>query len=458
MNKFLAVPLALALGACSLTPDYQRPAAPVPAQWSAEPAAAGVKPPQLEWQTLFPDPRLQALIAAALEHNRDLALATARVEEARALYGIARADRLPTVNLAASRAASRTPADLAMTGRPLNAQRYDADFAVAAFEVDFWGRVASLGEAAKAAYLATEEARRAFRLTLVADVANAYLTLLEMQERQAIAVDTARTREETRSLIAKRRDVGLSSDLDLLQADGALQAARAEAANLARQRAAAENALRLLVGASPGLPAGRALADQGIVADVPDGLSSELLVQRPDVLAAEQRLIAANANVGAARAAFLPRLALTATLGTASKALAGLFDAGSGAWAFQPALSYPLFDAGRSAANQDLAEARKIIAVADYEKTLQQAFREVADLLAAREQLAIQLAALDAAAKTQAERLKLADARYQAGIASYLEVLDAQRESFAARQNAVQTRRALLGAAAQLYKALGGSR
>ena len=455
MNKLLILPLTLALGACSLTPEYQRPAAPVPAQWSADAAVAAEKPTVLEWQTFFPDPRLQALIAAALEHNRDLRIATARVAEARALYGVARADLLPNVNLAASRAASRTPADLSMTGQTLTTQRYDANFAVASFEVDFWGRVASLSDAAKAGYLSTEEAQRAFRLSLVADVANAYLTLLEMQERQAIAVDTVRTREETRTMIAKRREVGLASDLDLLQADGALPSARADAANLARQRNAAENALQLLVGTKPELPAGRKLADQNIVVGIPVGLSSELLVQRPDVLAAEQKLVAANANIGAARAAFLPRLLLTATLGTASKALAGLFDAGSGAWAFQPALSYPLFDFGRTAANKDVAEARKVIAVAEYEKTIQQAFREVADLLDARVQLAAQLQAQEDASRTQAERLKLVDARYRNGISSHLEVLDAQRELFAAQQAAVQSRRALLAAAAQFYKTLG---
>ena len=446
---------SLLLGACSLTPDYQRPAAPVPQQLSAGTPAE--KPAALDWQSLFPDPRLHALIAAALEHNRDLRIALAQVEAARAQYGIARADRLPSVNLAASRNAAHTPADLSATGTQITTQRYDAGLN-ASFEVDFWGRVASLSEAAKASYLSTEEARRAFRLSLIADVANAYLTLVEMQERQAIAADTLKTREETLSMIAKRREVGLAGDLDYLSADGALQAARSDLANLNRQRAAAGNALRLLVGADPDqlqLPAGRGLAEQGIVADVPAGLSSEILLQRPDVLAAEQALQAANANVGAARAAFFPRLALTAVLGTASKALTGLFEAGQGAWTFQPVLSMPLFDFGRTAANRDLAEARKVIAVAQYEKTVQQAFREVADLLAAREQLAEQLKASEAGELAQAERLRLVTARYDNGVASYLEVLDAQRDLYTARQGTVQVRQALLSAAASLYKTLG---
>ncbi|HTY98993.1 MAG TPA: efflux transporter outer membrane subunit [Rhodocyclaceae bacterium] len=442
------------LGACSLTPDYQRPAAPVPDQWPEAATLAGPAA-SLNWQTFFPDQRLQALIAAALENNRDLRIAVARVEEARAQYGIARADRLPTVNLAAGRNASLTPTDLSMTGGQLSTQRYDVNLAVPSFEADFWGRVGSLSEAAKASYLSTEEARRAFRLSLISDVANAYLVLLEMQERQAIAADTVKTREETLAMVGKRREVGLAGDLDYLAADGALQTARSDLADLSRQRAAAANALRLLVGASPELPPGRALEDQGIVGDIPVGIPSEVLVNRPDVLAAEQALLAANANVGAARAAFFPRLLLTATLGTASKALSGLFDAGQGAWSFQPVLSYPLFDFGRTAANRDLAEARKVIAIAQYEKTVQQAFREVADLLAARQRLAEQLAAQQANEKTQDERLKLVEARYASGIASYLEVLDAQRDRYTARQGAVQTRRALLVNAAGFYKTLG---
>ena len=325
------------------------------------------------------------------------------------------------------------------------------------FELDFWGRVKSLNEAALASYLASEEARRALRLSLVSEVANAYFTQLELEERTKLAMETLKSREETRMMVDRRRQLGLAGDLDFLAADGAYQLTRAELANLERQRAAAANALTLLVGREPAnLPGGRVLADQGIVPNLAAGLPSEVLLRRPDVLAAEKRLIAANANIGAARAAFLPRITLTAGLGTASSALSGLFDAGSGSWIFQPALRMPLFDAGRAAAGVDLAEARKVIAVADYEKTIQQAFREVADLLAARGHLAEQLQAQQSAEKSQQERLRLADARYKAGISSYLEVLDAQRELFSAQQGTVQTRSAQLAAAAQLYKALGG--
>ena len=463
MNKtLLAAALAVALTGCSMMPDYQRPAAPVPGAWPDSVKLKITKEIALgDWPDYFTDPYLQALINAALENNRDLRIATARIAEARAQYGIQQADRLPNLNLAAGRNASLTPAGAsAFTPNAMHTQRYDVGVSLVSFELDFWGRIASLNESAKANYLASEAAQRAFRLSLIADVANAGLSLQELRERAHLAAETSRARGEYRGLTSRRRDLGVSSDLDFLQADGAYQAALAERASLERQQAAAANLLDLLVGQPvaqiKNLPAARSLAAQGANSGLPAGLPAEVLLQRPDVLAAEQRLIAANANIGAARAAFLPRISLTGSIGTASRTLGGLFDAGSGAWSFQPALTLPLFDAGRSSANADVAEARKIIAVAEYEKTIQQAFREVADLLNAREKLAEQLAAQQANADAQSQRLKLVDARYEAGIANHLEVLDAQRESFAAQQGALQVRRILLSVDAQLYKALAG--
>ncbi len=454
---FLGTVLAVALTGCSMMPDYQRPAAPVPAAWPDSVKLKITGEIVLgDWPDYFTDPHLQALISAALENNRDL-----RIAEARAQYGIQQADRLPNFNVTAGRNASLTPAGAsAFTANAMHSQRYDVGISLLSFELDFWGRVASLNEAAKANYLATEAAQRAFRLSLIADVANASLSLLELRERAQLATETARARGEYRELTSRRRDLGVSSDLDFLQADGTYQAALAERANLERQQAAAENLLDLLVGQPVAqiktLPAARSLAVQGINPGLIAGLPAEVLLQRPDVLAAEQKLIAANANIGAARAAFLPRITLTGSVGTASRTLAGLFDAGSGAWSFQPALTLPLFDAGRSSANSDIAEARKIIAVAEYEKTIQQAFREVADLLNAREKLAEQLVAQQANSDAQNRRLRLVEARYKAGIANHLEVLDAQRESFAAQQGALQVRRTLLSTDAQLYKALAG--
>jgi outer membrane protein, multidrug efflux system len=457
MRKSIALVGSILAAGCSLAPNYERPEAPVAASWPEDGAPGARTTANLEWRAYFPDSQLQALIAAALEHNRDLRIAVARLDEARGLYGVTRADRLPNFDLTAGRAASHTPADLSLTGRELTAQRYDVAVSMVTFELDFWGRVANLAEAAKASYLATEEAQRAFRLSLIADVANAWFTLLEMNERTTIARDTLATREETRKLISRRRDVGIAGDLDYLAADGAYQSAKAELVNLERQQSAATNALILLVGKPlDNIVTDKKLAEQGVVADLTAGLPSEVLVKRPDVLAAEQKLLAANANIGAARAAFLPRISLTGALGTASKALTGLFDNGSDAWSFQPALRLPLFDYGRTAANTDVAAARKVVAVAEYEKTIQTAFREVADLLAARDKLSAQLQALEAAEQAQTERKRIADARYEAGISSYLEVLDAQRELFTAQQSVVATRRAGLSAAAQLYKALGG--
>lgn len=459
VNKTGLLILLAALDGCSQMPEYNRPTAPVSAAWpdSAKSAAAKLSRPMPDWPVYFPDPRLQALIAAALENNRDLHIATARIAEAHAQYGIQQADRLPNVNLNAGYNASLSPASTSFTGKPFQTQRFDVNASLVSFELDFWGRVSSLNAAAKASFLATEAAQRAFRLSLIADVANAYLSVLEFQERSLLSAATAKGRGEMREFIARRRDVGVSSDLDALQAAGAYQAALADQANLERQQAAAENLLAQLVGQMPAvLPAGYSLALQGITNDLVAGLPGEVLLQRPDVFAAEQRLIAANANIGAARAAFLPRISLTGSLGTASRQLSGLFGAGSDAWGFQPALTLPLFDAGRSAANLDVAQARRVIAVAEYEKAIQTAFREVADLLNARDSLARQLNAQQANARAQQQRQKLVEARYQAGIANHLELLDAQRDAYSADQGELQVRRAQLSAATQLYKALAG--
>jgi len=460
-KKSALIILAAVLGGCSLMPAYQRPGAPIPQAWpdSVKLKATGGLA-LTDWQHYFTDPRLQALIAAALENNRDLRVATARIAEARAQYGIQRADRLPNLNLAATENASRTPAELSYTGATLTSRRYDVGVDLLSYELDFWGRVSSLNAAAKASYFATESAQRAFRLSLIADVANAYLSLLEMRERARLAETTVKARAESRELIARRRDAGVSSDTDWLQAEGSYQAAVAELASLKQQQAAAENLLNLLLGKSMAeikdMPPGRSLAEQGISSELFAGLPAEVLLRRPDVLAAEQQLIAANANIGAARAAYFPRISLTGSVGTASRSLSGLFDAGSGAWSFQPAIIQPLFDAGRTSANVDIAKQRKVIAVAEYEKTIQQAFREVADLLSARDRLAEQLAAQQANADAQNHLLRLVEARYKAGIVSHLEVLDAERQAFSAEQGAIQVRRAWLSAATQLYKALAG--
>lgn len=455
--RYAALLALLALAGCSFAPTYERPALAVPEAWPDDVKATAAPGKPVDWASFFPDERLRALIKLALEHNRDLRIATARVAEAQALYGIQRADRLPTVNAGASLARSRTPADLSSTGAAVIGQRADVNVGLSSFELDFWGRVASLSEAAKASYLATEQAERSFRLTLVSSVADGYLSLSEAQERLVLAQSSLETRAQTRELVDRRRQAGLAGDLDYLQADAAFEGARAEVAALLRQQSAARNYLRALVGTEPkDLPAGKALAEQGIALDQQADVPSQVLVRRPDVLAAEQRLLAANANIGAARAAFFPRIALTASAGTASREIEGLFKSGSDAWSFTPSISLPIFDYGRNSSNLDLATVRKNIAVADYERTVQQAFREVADLLVARDQLAEQLKAVEAQERSQQRAADIAQARYRQGVGSFLEVLDAQRQLFTVQQSLIQVRRTMWSAAAQLYKALGG--
>ena len=442
------------LAGCSLVPAYERPAAPVPQHFEgATESGASALP---SWQAYYPDPALHTLIEAALVHNRDLRIALARVEEARALAGVARADRFPTLEGQGSANRTRTPADVTGFGVARTTSRYDLGLGVTAFELDFWGRVAALNEAARAQYLASDEAAKSFRIGLIGDVASTWLQLTELAEQTRLASETLTTRTQSLDLIRKRRDAGLATDLDVLTAESLVESVRAQWANLKRQQGQTENALRLLTGMAVALPQPAAVSSQPAMAELAPGLPSDVLLRRPDVRAAEQRLIASNANIGAARAAFFPRISLTANFGTASSALSGLFDAGSQAWLFQPVLKLPLFDAGRNQANLEVAEARKVQAVADYEKTIQQAFREVADALAARTTYAEQQAALEANLRAQQARFDRVKAREQAGIANYLEVLDASRDAFVAQQDLATSRRQALSAQVDLYKALGG--
>lgn len=446
--------LATLLAGCSQIPAYQRPAPPVPQTFAADlPATAAALP---DWQAYFPDPALHTLIETALTNNRDMRIALARVEEARALAGVARADRFPTLEGQADASRSRTPADLTGLGTARTASRYDVGLGITAFELDFWGRVAALSEAARAQYLASDEAARSFRVSLIGDVAGSWYQLTALAEQTKLAEDTLKTREDSLDLIRKRREAGLATDLDVLAAESLAESVRAQWADLKRQRMQTENGLRLLTGMAVPLPEATDVSSQTALGTLAPGLPSDVLLRRPDVRAAEQRLIASNANVGAARAAFFPRIALTANFGTASSALSGLFDAGSQAWLFQPVLRLPLFDAGRNKANLGVAQARKVEAVADYEKTIQQAFREVADALAARATYAEQLSAQEANLRAQKARLERVKAREQAGVASYLEVLDASRDAFSAEQAIVTSRLQQISAQVALYKALGG--
>ena len=465
--KPLALAAAVFVAGCSMMPAYERPAAPIAANYPAAPgtgASALATTPtnavaqaasSIAWQDFFADAPLKKLIALALVNNRDLRVAVLNIEQARAQYQIRRADQLPTINGVVS--GSRTPnASGGITSL------YSAGLQATAYELDFFGRVSSLKEAALNQYLATEEGRKTTQITLIASVANAYLSLLADDELLDITRQTLATRDESLRLSKLRFDNGVASELDFRQAESLVEAARAAYAQQQRQRALDENLLTLLVGsplagelpvaATPAL----SLAQRQPMADVPAGLPSELLTSRPDIRQAEQQLLSANANIGAARAAFFPKISLTVGAGTASNQLSGLFKSGAWGWTLAPQLVLPIFDFGRNQAGLDTSKASRDIAIAQYEKAIQTAFREVADALASRATLAEQLRASQAQANAETTRLKLSDLRYQNGVASYLDLLDAQRSLFTARQAVVQTRLAQLQSQVGLYRALGG--
>ena len=469
-----ALTLLMAAGCTSLAPEYQRPALPVPQAYprdsqppagtpdAALPAAApaSIAAPaaaRIAWQSYFPDPALQGLIATALENSRDLRAALLRVEEARALYGIQRSDQFPTVGVQAQGSRARVPGDLNVTGQPQVSSQYQVGLGMATWELDFWGRVRSLSDAALENYLSTQAAAQAATLSLIAQVADGYLRLRELDERLELTRETIDSRAESLRIFRRRFEEGAISKLDLTQVETLWQQAKALGTELERSRAAQAHTLELLVGAPLDLPAGPArLNDEAVMRDLPAGLPSDLLTDRPDILAAEHRLKAANANIGAARAAFLPSITLTGAFGTASAELDGLFAGGSRAWNFAPSINLPIFDAGRRQSTLDLTEARRDLAVASYEQTIQSAFRDVSDALASRRWLAEQVDVLRATVAAQAERTRLAQLRYDHGASPYLEVLDAKRDLLAAQQQLVETRRALLSSRIGLYAALGG--
>ena len=409
------------------------------------------------WRDYFVDPHLRALIARALDNSRDLKNAVLRVAEARAAYGIQRADQLPTIAATANGSRARVPGDLNMSGQSIVSSQYQVGAGLATWELDFWGRVRNLKDAALENYLATDEARRAITLSLIAQVADSYLVLRELDERIALARQTIASREESLRIFKRRFEVGAIAKMDLVQVEVLLQQAQTLAAQLEQGRAVQAHALTLLIGSPlPPLQENTGFSDNAVARELRVGLPSDLLLQRPDIVAAEHQLRAAQANIGAARAAFFPRITLTGSAGTASAGLDGLFDSGSRAWNFLPSLSLPIFDAGRNRANLDLAEVRRNLAVTNYEKTVQAAFRDVSDALSARHWLTEQVRIAQATLAAQTERARLSQLRYDNGSTPYFEVLDAQRDLLTAEQQLVQTRRALLSSRVSLYAALGG--
>lgn len=460
LPTLLTVSLALA-GCVSLAPGHERPAAPVAADWhapatgSADARAAA----DVGWREFVTDARLREVIELALAQNRDLRVAVLNVQRAQAQYGVQRADQLPTVAAGGSQQAQRLPGGLSGTGEAAISRQYTATLGVSAFELDLFGRVKSLTDAALQQYLATEDGRRNAQISLVAQVAGSWLTLAADQERLQLTEQTLKAREDSLRLAQRLQAGGVSGTLDLRQAEAAVEQARADLASLTRQVASDRNALELLVGSplqAGHWPVAGSATPATLTAELPAGLPSEVLLQRPDVQQAERSLQAAEAQIGAARAAFFPRISLTASAGTASSALDGLFRAGTGFWSFAPQVSLPIFDAGRNRAQLKTAQVDRDIAVAQYEKAIQSAFREVADGLAERATLGQQGQAQQRLVAQTADTLRLAEARFKAGVDDRLATLDAQRSLYAAQQGLVQVQLAQQLNRVTLYKALGG--
>jgi multidrug efflux system outer membrane protein len=468
--RFLAAAVATLLTACTLEPHYHRPPAPVPALPGG--ATAGVAAADIGWREFFPDPQLQQLIALALTSNRDLRVAALNVQSAQAQYRIQRAQLFPTVDASAVEQVQRTPtrvlesefptASSGLAGQALpsgiTVRTFDVGVGFTNYELDLFGRIRSLSHAALQQYFSSGETRRSVQLTLVAEVATAYIAVLTDQTLLDITRDTLKSQEESYALTQKMFSGGTSTELALRQAETTVDTARANLAQYNRQLAQDRDALQLLLGAPipEDIDFSRGLDRGNTVTELEEGIPSDVLVRRPDVLAAEHQLMAANAQIGAARAAFLPAISLTGSLGTESSQLSGLFKAGSRAWTFSPDISVPIFAGGANVANLQATKLARDTAVAQYEKAIQTAFREVADALVARSTLDEQLAAQQALVAASAVAYRLSDMRYRGGVDSYLSALVAQVSLYGAQQQLQTVRLARLQNLVTLYKALGG--
>ena len=452
---------ATTLVACaSMAPPFEQPALPTAPQFEANTPPAreqGADAAQVAWRDYFTDPETQRTIELALANNRDLRSAVLRVQEARDAYAIGLSDRWPTVAVQGGAERARVPASLSPSGQSITSNQFSAGVGMASWELDFWGAVRSRNDAALQTYLATDAARRAASLGLVAQVAELTIGLRELDERIDLAHQTITSRAESVRIFTRRVELGAAARLTLLQYESLLTQAKALGAQLEQARAAQQHALTLLVGAPVALERREdALGATPAAVLLRAGLPSDLLLNRPDILAAEHQLRAANANIGAARAAYFPRIALTGALSTASTDLDDLFASGSRGWSFGPSISLPIFDSGRRDANLKVTQVRRELAVANYEKVVQSAFRDVADALSAQRWLTEQLTIAEASLATQTERARLSQLRFDAGSSAFLDVLDAERDLLAAQQQLVQARRALLSNRVGLYAALGG--
>ncbi len=463
MRKHVALLTLVFAGACHFAPPHVQPPLPTPPVYLSatdSDATVGTRATDITWREFFRDPRLQTLIATALRSNRDLVIAVEQIEVARGQYRIQSADRFPSP--VASAGASRSGAGEAVTGiagaGTITTDRLNVGASVPSFELDFWGRVRDLSEAARSRYLATIQAQRAFRLSLIQDIATNYLQWLEAQQQIQLAEQTVASRREGVRIAQVRLNSGLTSALDFHQAESLLMQAQAALAGLRLQSAQLDNLLFVLVGGplpAP-LPAPLPLSEQLSPLTLAAGLPSELLLARPDVIGAEERLRAAEANVGAARAAFFPTISLTGALGFASDALRNLVGSDGLNWNYGASAAAPIFNRGRLHGNVDVARAQDRIAIADYERTIQGAFQEVSNALAGRRFLAEQVAAVERGTQAQRQIAALAHTRYLEGVVSYIEVLDAERSLFAAEQQLLQLRRVEASNLVALYIALGG--
>ena len=451
----------LGVNGCNFTPEYKRPEAPIPAEW---PASSGYQNADansssrcpLNWQNFFADEKLRNTIELALNNNRDLRIAALNVERAQAIYRIQRAELYPTVDAGATASKERVPGILSGTGRPLTTELYNVNVGISAWELDLFGRLRSLKQQALQLYFATEQARRSAEISLVAEVANAYFMLAADRERLKLAQDTFSTQQDSYNLIKRRFDNGISSEIDLRQAQTRVEAARADIARYTSQVSQDENLLSLLAGSTvPGSLLAENLDTIASMDCTGAILPSELLQKRPDVLEAENQLKAANANIGAARAAFFPRVALTTSIGTTSDELSGLFGAGSRTWLFAPQATVPIFDS-RLRGGLEAVKAEHAIFLSQYERAIQTAFREVADALAVRATVGEQLAAQESLVNAADVTYRLSEKRYLQGIDSFLVVLDSQRSLYTAQQGLIDIRQARLANLLTLYKVMGG--
>jgi multidrug efflux system outer membrane protein len=466
MNKrkiFLLIGMILSLNGCTMIPKYTRPNTPIPDHWPTgaaysqiRSAASALDVMQLQWQKFFTDSRLQKIIETALHNNRDLRIAALNVERARALYGIRRAELLPVVNAEAGYSKQRYSSDFVAPGASKTIKQYSVDLGIATWEIDFFGRIRSLEKQALEEYLATEEARSSAQILLVSSVANAYLALAADRENLALAQSTLQNQSSAYNLVQRQYTLEIANELDLNRAKTPVEIARRDIALYTQLVAQDQNALNLLVGSSVPedlLPAD--LASVSPTKDISIGLSSEVLLRRPDIMAAEHQLKGAYANIGAARAAFFPSISLTTAIGSASSAFSGLFSAGRGTWIYSPQVVMPIFDMQTWAAYR-VSEAERKIALANYEKTIQTAFKEVADVLAVQGTVDQQITAQQSMVDAEQKVYHLSSKRYSNGIDSYLSVLDAQRSLYRAQQELIYLRLAKLANEVKTYAALGG--